>query len=66
MSSEEFESFRKSLLIKLLKKKKKLFQLSMQMWVEIQRSTYDFKRNETIAEKVKLLSKDEVLVFFKV
>lgn len=65
MSSEEFESFRKSLLIKLLKKKKKLFQLSMQMWVEIQRSTYDFKRNETIAEKVKLLSKDEVLVFFK-
>lgn len=49
----------------MLKKKKKLYNLSAQYWSEITRRENFFKRNEAIADAVKKLSKSEILQFFK-
>ena len=66
MNDEEFESEKNSLVVKLLKKKKRLVNLSMQIWSEINKTEYFFKRNEAVAEVVKKLTKAETLAFFKV
>ena len=66
MDEKEFESEKSSLILRLLKTKKKLVNLSMQIWSEIGKNEYFFKRNEAMAEIVKRLTKDEMLAFFKV
>ena len=38
----------------------------MQIWSEINRTEYFFKRNEAVADVVKKLTKAEILDFFKV
>lgn len=49
----------------MLKKKKKLINLSVQYWSEITRHENFFKRSEAIADAVKKLNKTEILQFFK-
>lgn len=66
MSDEEFDSEKSSLVTKLLKKKKRLFNLSMQFWGEITNQEFWWFRNEAYAECVKKLSKAETIEFFKV
>ena len=66
LDEKEFESEKSSLILRLLKTKKKLVNLSMQIWSEIGKNEYFFKRNEAMAEIVKRLTKDEMLAFFKV
>lgn len=65
MDDKEFEAEKNSLITKLLKKKKKLINLSVQYWSEITRHENFFKRSEAIADAVKKLNKTEILQFFK-
>lgn len=64
ITDEEFESERKALLTKILKKKKKLFEYSSYLWAEIKKEIYHFQKKEDYAQVVKTLTKEDIASFF--
>lgn len=64
MSTEEFESHKKSLINKRLEKIKNLDQESSRFWNHISGEYLDFSQREHDAELIKPLTKSEILEFF--
>lgn len=66
MDDEEFKSEKLSLISRLLKKKKRMVEYSKELWMQIEKEEFQFKKNELLANLVKDLQKDEILQFFVV
>ncbi|KAH9424396.1 hypothetical protein DERP_004580 [Dermatophagoides pteronyssinus] len=64
MNEDEFNAEKQSLITRLLKKKKRLHDYSMELWGEISKERYHFNKNEDCAEIVKGLQLKDVTEFF--
>lgn len=66
MSSETFESEKKSLITRKLESPKQLFQYSDRLWSEIQHQLYRFDRHEVDVKVIETLTKEDVIAFYEV
>ncbi|CAN8096702.1 unnamed protein product [Discula destructiva] len=65
MGDTDFESHKRSLVIKLLEKMKNLDQETNRLWSQISNEYYDFGSSMRIADQVKQLTKADMVAFFK-
>lgn len=66
MTSEVFESERQSLITRIQKSPKQLSAFTSKLWTEIAHKTYHFKRVEVEVETIKVITKEDVLMFYEV
>ena len=66
MNEDEFTSEKKSLISKLLKKKKRMIHYSNELFLEIINEEYNFKKNENYAALTENLTKENILAFYQV
>lgn len=66
MNDEEFETEKQSLITKKLEKPKQLIAFSRRLWNEILSKQYNFDRNDIEVNAIKKLTKQDMIVFFKV
>ena len=65
MDSEEFEKQKEGLLTKVLEEHKNLKERSYSYWGQIMNRYYQFDAKDKLAEKIKLISKDEFIAFYQ-
>ena len=65
MSSEEFESHKRSLISKRLEKVKNMEQESNRFWHHISSDEYDFQQKEIEVDHLRSLTKTDMIQFFK-
>ncbi|CAK7218316.1 hypothetical protein SEUCBS140593_003506 [Sporothrix eucalyptigena] len=65
MSETDFEGHKRSLIAKRLEKSKNLYQETSKHWVQINNEFYDFEYAKRDAEEIKLVTKADMIEFFR-
>ena len=65
MPDAEFENYKSGLITRLLEKDKSLQKLSYRNWLEIDRGNVNFDTKERIAEAIKSINKQHLLMLYK-